>query len=182
MKISRKLILINPCTWKCLRFIVNSIYYFHSAKIPIMRTFFILLILFSASGLHSQVTEKNIYDEQLLKLYEGLRVSDVCDGMDLIGLHDQGLLDPSIDALWKDPDKFSHRMTGIAVTVRYVPTNRTFPSSLPKKEYEKWRDDWYTVISPEPFVDLIKPGSVVVIDNQGDNDAGTTGSNNSMLW
>jgi hypothetical protein len=31
-------------------------------------------------------------------------------------------------------------------------------------------------------MEYIKPGSVVVIDNAGDGDTGSTGSNNSMLW
>ena len=121
-------------------------------------------------------------DEELIKLYSGLRVADVSDGMDLVGLHDQGLMDQSIEALWKDIDKFSHQICGIAVTVRYVPTNRKFPTDLPKAEYEKWVGEWYWKISSEPFVDSIHPGSVVVIDNTGDGDTGTAGSNNTMGW
>ena len=37
-----------------------------------------------------------------LKLYKGLRVADVCDGMDMVGLMDVGLMDPKIAPLWKD--------------------------------------------------------------------------------
>jgi regulator of RNase E activity RraA len=121
-------------------------------------------------------------DEELIKLYSGLRVADISDGMDLVGLHDQGLMDQSIEALWKDVENFDHQICGIAVTVRYVPTNKKFPTDLPKAEYENWVGDWYTKISPEPFVDSIKPGSVVVIDNTGDGDTGTAGSNNTMTW
>ena len=121
-------------------------------------------------------------DEEIIKLYEGLRVADVSDGMDLVGLKDVGLINPEIEALWKDIDEFKHMFCGIAVTVRYVPTNREFPTSLSKEEYEKWVGEWYSQISPEPFVEHLKPGSVVVIDNAGDGDTGSTGSNNSMLW
>lgn len=121
-------------------------------------------------------------DDELIKLYSGLRVADVSDGMDLVGLHDQGLMDQSIEALWKDIENFGHHICGIAVTVRYIPTNRKFPTDLPKEEYEKWVGEWYTNISPEPFVDSIRPGSVVVIDNTGDGDTGTAGSNNTMTW
>jgi len=102
--------------------------------------------------------------------------------MDLVGLHNQGLMDPSIEALWRDIDNFKHHICGIAVTVRYVPTNRKFPADLSKEEYEKWVGDWYGQISAEPFVDSIHPGSVVVIDNTGDGDTGTAGSNNTMTW
>jgi regulator of RNase E activity RraA len=121
-------------------------------------------------------------DDELIRLYSGLRVADVSDGMDLVGLHDQGLMDQSIEALWKDIENFDHHICGIAVTVRYIPTNKKFPTDLPKEEYEKWAGEWYTHISPEPFVDSIHPGSVVVIDNTGDGDTGTAGSNNTMIW
>jgi regulator of RNase E activity RraA len=124
----------------------------------------------------------DLRDDEILKLYAGLRVADVSDGMDLVGLKDVGLMDPQIEALWKDIDEFKHMFCGIAVTVRYVPTNREFPTSLSKEEYEKWVGEWYSQISPEPFVEHLKPGSVVVIDNAGDGDTGSTGSNNSMLW
>ena len=102
--------------------------------------------------------------------------------MDLVGLKDVGLLDPEIEALWKDIDEFKHMFCGIAVTVRYIPTNRVFPTNVSPEEYSKWRNEWYGNLSPEPFMDHLKKGSVVVIDNDGDGDTGTTGSNNSMLW
>jgi regulator of RNase E activity RraA len=41
---------------------------------------------------------------------------------------------------------------------------------------------WYTNLSGEPFIDAIRKGHVIVIDNAGDKDAGSTGSNNSMIW
>jgi regulator of RNase E activity RraA len=41
---------------------------------------------------------------------------------------------------------------------------------------------WYTNVSGEPFINDIKKGNVIVIDNAGDKDAGSTGSNNSMIW
>ena len=63
-------------------------------------------------------------DQRLLKAFDGLRVADVTDGMDFVGLHNVGLMDPEIHSLWKDPKKFGHRFVGIAVTVRYVPTQR----------------------------------------------------------
>ena len=57
-------------------------------------------------------------------MYKWLRVADVSDGMDVAGLQDVGTVDPAIHALWKDTEKFTHRTVGIAVTARYVPTNR----------------------------------------------------------
>src|SRR5215470_11868309 len=55
-------------------------------------------------------------DDKVLKLYQGLRVADVSDGMDIVGLQDIGLMDPEIKALWRDTQSFEHRVCGIAVT------------------------------------------------------------------
>jgi len=147
-----------------------------------MKRFFSIFIVMIFPFIMIAQTNPNLTDEEILKLYKGLRVADVSDGMDIVGLKDVGLLDQSIEALWKDIDEFKHMFVGIAVTVRYVPTNRVFPTSVSKEEYQKWHDQWYGTISPEPFVEHLKPGSVVVIDNDGDGDTGSTGSNNSMLW
>ncbi len=126
-------------------------------------------------------SKKQYTDQELLQLFKGLRVADVSDGMDMVGLKDVGLLSTDITALWKDIDSFRHLFCGIALTVRYDPTNRsTTPPDM--KDYKNWRDQWYTHISGEPFIDSIKPGHVIVIDNAGDKDAGSVGSNNSMVW
>ena len=63
-------------------------------------------------------------NQRILDMFKYLRVADVSDGMDVVGLSDVGLVDPEVHALWKDLDKFTHRTVGIAVTARYVPTNR----------------------------------------------------------
>jgi 4-hydroxy-4-methyl-2-oxoglutarate aldolase len=126
-------------------------------------------------------SKKQYTDQELLKMFKGLRVADVTDGMDIVGLKDVGLMSPEITALWKDIDTFAHHFCGIAMTVRYVPTNRS-TTPVNNKDYKNWRDQWYTKISGEPFIDSIKPGNVVVIDNAGDKDAGSVGSNNSMVW
>ncbi len=120
-------------------------------------------------------------DAKILKMFEGLRVADVSDAMDMVGLQDVGLMDPKIQPLWRDVDNFNHRICGIAVTVRYVPTNKR-PNKMTAEEFKKWEGDWYHEISPEPFVQLLRPGSVVVIDGAEDGDTGTIGSNNSLVW
>ena len=63
-------------------------------------------------------------DRKVLKAFEGLRVADVSDGMDFVGLQDIGLVNPEIHPLWKDTTDYAHRIIGIAVTVRYVPTQQ----------------------------------------------------------
>jgi len=47
--------------------------------------------------------------------------------MDFVGLKNIGLMDPEIHPVWKDPKDYKHRFIGIAVTVRYVPTQRPAP-------------------------------------------------------
>jgi hypothetical protein len=66
-------------------------------------------------------------NKRILDMYKWLRVADVSDGMDVVGLQDVGTVDAEIHALWKDTEKFTHRTVGIAVTARYVPTNRREP-------------------------------------------------------
>ncbi len=129
--------------------------------------------------------ERNLTDSQLIKLYEGLRVADVSDGMDMVGLMNVGLVDQSIAPLWRDSENFEHQFIGIALTVKYIPSQKKqVPEKNDIESYKHWRDMWYTYDSGEPFIDEINPGNVIVIDNKGDgeSDCGTVGSNNSMIW
>jgi 4-hydroxy-4-methyl-2-oxoglutarate aldolase len=128
------------------------------------------------------VAQDTITDDEILKLYEGLRVADVCDGMDMVGLRDAGLMDTRIEALWKDTENMTHVFCGIAVTARYVPTNKVVKNPMEKEEYQKWEGDWYNNYSSEPFAELIKPGTAIVLDVQGDGDVGSVGSYNSLAW
>jgi len=121
-------------------------------------------------------------DQQILKLFEGLRVADVSDGMDKVGLANIGLMSPEIHALWKDTQNFTHRFIGIAVTVRYVPTNKPPAPRLETKEFDNWVSRWYNNISSEPFVPLLRKGSALVIDEAPNADVGSIGSNNIMGW
>jgi 4-hydroxy-4-methyl-2-oxoglutarate aldolase len=121
-------------------------------------------------------------DRELLALFDGLRVSDVTDGMDAAGLVNTGLMDPDIHALWKDTERFTHRFIGIAVTARYVPTQRPPAGILPAKDYDAWAGDWYDKLSPEPFTDLICPGTALVLDDAPRADVGSIGSNNILSW
>jgi hypothetical protein len=42
-----------------------------------------------------------------------------------------------IKALWRDTDNFTHRLVGIAVTCRYVPSNKREPK-LDDHTISKW--------------------------------------------
>lgn len=121
-------------------------------------------------------------DRALVALFEGLRVADVTDGMDAMGLQNVGLMDPEIRPLWKDHQAFSHRFVGIAVTARYVPTQRPPAGKRPVEEYDEWAGEWYGTLSPEPFQDLLRPGTALVIDDAQRADVGSIGSNNILAW
>lgn len=70
-------------------------------------------------------------DQTVLKLFDRLRVADVSDGMDAVGLQNVGLVDSEVQPLWKDTEKYTHRFVGIAVTARYVPSQRPPAGALP---------------------------------------------------
>jgi regulator of RNase E activity RraA len=111
-----------------------------------------------------------------------LRVADVSDGMDAVGLQHVGRMDPDILPLWKDPKAFGHRFTGIAVTVRYVPTNQPAARFESVEAYDTWAGQWYATRSPEPFAEIIRAGTALVIDDAERADVGSIGSFNILDW
>lgn len=121
-------------------------------------------------------------DEAILKLFDGLRVSDVTDGMDKAGLQDIGLVSPEIRPLWRDTQHYKHRFVGVAVTARYVPTNRPPIGRMETEPFNKQVAKWYKELSSEPFVPLLRKGSAMVIEEAPETDVGSIGSNNIMGW
>lgn len=120
-------------------------------------------------------------DLELLELYKGLRVADVSDGMDMAGFPDQGLVDPAIHPSWVDYKERSHIIRGIALTVRYVPTQKQ-DRPEPGEDFTRWEGDFYGTYSSEAFVPLIHSGVIVVIDDVEEKDIGSIGSNNVLSW
>jgi regulator of RNase E activity RraA len=121
-------------------------------------------------------------DQELLKLFAGLRVADVSDGMDKAGLPGIGLVDPAILPLWTDLKNFSHRFAGIAVTARYVPTQKPHAGKRTPEEFDQWEGEFYSQYSSEPYADLIRSGTALVIDDVEEADIGSIGSYNIMEW
>jgi regulator of RNase E activity RraA len=116
-------------------------------------------------------------NQRILAMYEFLRVADVSDGMDVVGLQDIGLVNPDIHALWKDTENFTHRVVGIAVTARYVPTNKREP-----KMDNKTIGQWYSTLTSEAFQEVLTPGSMLVIDAMEDGESRSIGSSNIQAW
>lgn len=152
------------------------------------KVFLIVSVIFMFNLVSVAQQESTISDEVLLELYRGARVTDVVDALVTCGYMDVGVMDPEIAPLWRDVKDMSHRFAGIAVTVRYGPTNRPMHpgADLTKPEnydvYRQWRGMWYSQLSTEPFQEFLKPGSVIVMDNKDDNDTGSTGSKNILEW
>lgn len=121
-------------------------------------------------------------DRKILKLFEGLRVADVVDGMDKVGLRDVGVMTPDIHPAWKDTEHFKHRFIGIALTVRYVPVNWPLPPKMNTEEFDRYQSKHYETTANEKFVDLIRPGTALVVDDTVGADVGPIGSFNSMAW
>jgi regulator of RNase E activity RraA len=121
-------------------------------------------------------------DQLLLGQFEGLRVSDVVDGMDAVGLQHIGVMDSDLRPLWRDTEHYTHRFIGIAVTVRYVPTQQPPAGQMKVEDYDRWARDWYQNKSGEPFVPLLRKGSALVLEEAGEADVGSIGSNNILSW
>lgn len=163
-----------------------------------MKTYFVSLMcvfVFAGFSAKSQTPEEmargiNLIETQtysaeenaaLLKLYDGLRVADVSDGMDMVGLPNTGLVNQEIHPDWVDTQNMSHIIRGIAVTARYVPTQRPDrPES--SEDFGAWEGNFYNQYSSELFTQVIQPGSVVVLDDVEDRDIGSIGSNNILYW
>jgi 4-hydroxy-4-methyl-2-oxoglutarate aldolase len=121
-------------------------------------------------------------DRKMLKLFEGLRVADVVDGMDKVGLRRIGLMSPDIHPAWKDTKSFKHRFIGIALTVRYVPANWPLPPKMDTKTFDEWQAKHYETTAAEQFVDIIRDGTAIIIDDSIGEDVGPIGSFNIMVW
>jgi regulator of RNase E activity RraA len=121
---------------------------------------------------------------EILELYRDLRVTDVCDGMDLIGLQDIGLMHNDIRPLWRDEQDFTHRFVGFAITVRYVPSDvRVGQNSFPNLDgFKRFKSEQYGRASDNAWKQTAKPGDCVVMDCGGVFEGGNIGSNNSLGW
>jgi regulator of RNase E activity RraA len=120
-------------------------------------------------------------DAHVLKLFETLRVADVSDGMDMVGLSGTGLVDPEIHPDWIDIKDLSHQFRGVAITLRYVPTQKP-DRPEPGQKFQDWEGNFYGAYSSETFTQIIRPGSVVVIDDVEEKDIGSIGSYNILNW
>lgn len=116
--------------------------------------------------------------QEILDLYKGLRVTDVVDGLDAVGLQDILTMTPNIRPLWRDIENFSHCYVGFAKTMRFLPTNKTLRSSSIEDYLEK-KNVWYGTIANDAAAHVdVQQGDVLVIDGDIGRDMGYIGSMN----
>jgi regulator of RNase E activity RraA len=113
-------------------------------------------------------------DSRVLKLYDGIRVADVMDALDVVGLQDVTMMDRNIRPLWRDEEKLTHRIHGIALTVRLVPAQERAPHFESHAAERPWEAAWYK--NQSEYGGLVRPGTILVVDNQARDD-GFCGSN-----
>ena len=121
-------------------------------------------------------------NEALVKKFQELRVSDVIDGLDVVGLQDVTVMDHGIAPFWRDEKNFTHRIYGVAVTLRIVPPQERAPNFPSHSEFAKWEGNWYETKIPDDFEHYLKPDTVLVIDASRTKDVGFCGSNNALSW
>lgn len=119
--------------------------------------------------------------KEILDMFEGLRVTDVNDGMDAVGLQNVGIMNREIRPLWRDIEHFKHRIYGFALTVRFFPTNRAIHATS-LEEYTKIKSNWYRNIANDKHKPFIQDGDIIVIDGSTATDVGFAGSENTFAW
>ena len=130
-----------------------------------------------------KVTEYSPEENQaLVKKFQGLRVTDVVDALDEIGLQDITLVDHAIKPLWRDEQKFTHRIYGVAITVRLVPAQERAPIFSNRDDYYKWKTAWTQKFPRYKQAGFLVPDTILVMEVPQGRDVGQCGSENSFGW
>jgi len=110
---------------------------------------------------------------RILEAYAEVRVADVRDGMDTLGLHAIGSMSPEMRPLWRT------RAVGIAKTAKYKRWDGSVPEGMTPDEYWEWSSWYYNEVCIYPWSDEIAAGDFAVID-QSQVNAGLMGSENTL--
>lgn len=113
--------------------------------------------------------------KDILDTVAKLRVTDIRDGLDWVGLHGTGTISPEIRPLWRT------KAAGFATTCRHIPTQQTVPTMTPD-EYTKWAYEyWYGEVWNNDLGDQIDDTTFLVIDTCNTHTP-AVGSMDSMIW
>lgn len=98
-------------------------------------------------------------EKKLLDRYRGVRLADVSDALDCLGLADRCLMSPRMRPLWE-----GIRFAGLAHTVKLLPSTRAVPA-MSYEEYcrmlGEMTDGCYT------FAGDVRADEVIVVDAEG---------------
>jgi len=114
--------------------------------------------------------------KRILDTAAKLRVTDIRDGMDWMGLHHIGSVGCDIRPLWRT------KAAGFAQTYRHLPTREQVPDLSPD-DYTKWAYDyWYAQKwDMGAFKGQVGEGDFLVVDTMGMKTP-AVGSMDSMVW
>lgn len=114
--------------------------------------------------------------KEILDTVKNLRVTDIRDGMDWVGLHHVGTVDPEIRPLWRT------KAAGFAQTYRHIPTTKRVPELAPE-DYTKWAYEyWYGQLwDMGDFRSQVGEDDFMVVDTMGQMTP-AIGSMDSMIW
>jgi regulator of RNase E activity RraA len=118
-------------------------------------------------------------NKALIEKFKRLRVTDIRDGMDWVGYHHYGTLEPSFRPLDGSLTK-EGAVIGIAKTARFVPYEGPEPVET-YEEYTAWAKMYYAKICYNPWSKEIQPGDFCCLDIAG-IDVGLMGSNNTLAY
>jgi regulator of RNase E activity RraA len=113
--------------------------------------------------------------QEILDTVQNLRVTDIRDGMDWVGLHHVGSVSPEIRPLWRT------KAAGFATTCRHIPTQQTVPTLTPN-DYTKWAYEyWYGEVWAGGVGEVLGEGSFLVVDTCN-TQTPAVGSMDSMVY
>jgi regulator of RNase E activity RraA len=113
--------------------------------------------------------------KEILETVKNLRVTDIRDGMDWVGLHHFGTVSPEIRPLWRT------KAAGFALTARHIPTREQVPTMTPE-DYTKWAYEyWYGQVFANDMADYIDDTTFLAIDTCN-TPTPAVGSMDSMMW
>lgn len=120
-------------------------------------------------------------DIELLEKFKDLRVAEISDALDRFGLADRQIMDPGIHPLWVDPENFEHRLTGVAITARYVPSQSPAHRASSHEDFVQWAAETQDRETPGVFIPLIHKGTVFIVEESGKS-GGVIGIDDLMNW
>jgi len=115
-----------------------------------------------------------VHTNDFIRTLRQLRLVDVVDALDYVGIRDAGLISAEIRPIYE-----GIKICGPAKTVRCIRTQRPMAYKTPE-EYEQIRQEWYASICPAFGFEDVQEGDVLVAALEG-AEVGFWGSYNGLM-